>query len=285
MEKLMKEMILVPTDFSEVCYNAITHAVEMAKFLKFKVSVLHVINKETVSQLKKESRGVDAVQDKLKDITLSIKEKYDFDIQVISREGSIFTTISEVAQEIGSSLIVLGTHGKVGIQQHLTGSFALKVILSAFAPVIVIQKGTKFENGYKNIIFPVSTTAEVRQKVKWAVMIAKVFNSKIHLFMKQDAAEELQIKLRGIVNQITDTLDENNIEYLLVPAEKGGNFSKHTLSYAQYTKADLIMVMTNPGALNFVVEPEDEQMIFNQQQVPVMCVNPRELTTLHWFGN
>lgn len=285
MEKLMKEMILVPTDFSEVCFNAITHAVEMAKYLKFQVAVLHVINKESVSQLKKEKLGVDAVDEKLKETADRIREAYGFDIRVISREGSIYSTISEVAQEIGASLIVLGTHGKVGIQQHLTGSFALKVILSAFAPVIVIQKGTRFENGYKNIVFPVSIHAEVRQKVKWAVMIARVFNSKIHLFGKLEVAEELQIKLTGIVNQITEVLQENNIEYDFIPSEKGGSFSKHTLSYAQYIKADLIMIMTNPGAISFVVEPEDEQMIFNQQQVPVMCVNPRELTTLHWFGN
>ena len=47
-------IILVPTDFSEVCENAIDQGVALAQFLKYKVCILHVIDKQTEANLKKE---------------------------------------------------------------------------------------------------------------------------------------------------------------------------------------------------------------------------------------
>ena len=46
-------IVLIPTDFSEVCNNAVSHGVKLAKFLGYKACVLHVINKETKAILKK----------------------------------------------------------------------------------------------------------------------------------------------------------------------------------------------------------------------------------------
>jgi len=38
-------IILVPTDFTEIGQNAIDHAVKAGEILKFKVVLLHVINR------------------------------------------------------------------------------------------------------------------------------------------------------------------------------------------------------------------------------------------------
>ena len=42
-----KNIILVPTDFSEVCDNAVNHGCDLAKHFEFDVYVLHVITKDT----------------------------------------------------------------------------------------------------------------------------------------------------------------------------------------------------------------------------------------------
>jgi hypothetical protein len=47
-------VILIPTDFSEVCNNAIHHGVELANFLHYQVYILHVVDRKTESQLEKE---------------------------------------------------------------------------------------------------------------------------------------------------------------------------------------------------------------------------------------
>ena len=123
-ESKYNKIVLIPTDFSEVCGNAISHGVKLAKFLGYKVCILHIINKETKAVLKKKNVGVDYVEWRLKEYKKYYEKKYDVDIDTLSVEGSIFSTISEVATKIKANLMVLGTHGKKGLQ-HVFGSYAL----------------------------------------------------------------------------------------------------------------------------------------------------------------
>lgn len=285
METKYNEIVLVPTDFSEVCNNAIMHGAEISRHFNYTLTILHVIDKETKSQLKKENLPDASIEERLTKLSNDISAQHGIKVNFISRTGSIFNTIGEVANELGVSLLLLGTHGKVGLQQHLTGSFALKVVTTSSAPVIVIQKGTRFDQGYKNIVFPVSTTAEVRQKVKWVVMIAKAFKSKIHIVQLYESLEESQMKMRVINSQIMEKFDEHKIQYVQYLAKKGGNFGKQVLEYAKENNADLITIMTTPDAINFMLGPYDEHMIFNDHEIPVMCVNPIETKIKHWFGN
>ena len=269
-------IVLVPTDFSEVCDNAIHHGVELAKSLKYKVYLLHVIDKITKSDLKKENLTFEAVDEKLKEVASQYQEKFDLEVKYISKEGSIFSIIPEVAEEIGANIVVLGTHGKCGIQ-HLTGSYALKIVTSSPCPVVVVQKRAFGKDGYKDIVFPIDDISEVRQKVKWALHIAETFKSRIHLYVIKSNDEYLQNKLRIVIKQITEIFDRHNVEYVLESPEKTGNFAKEVISYATAKEANLIMIMTNPDIFNFILSPWDEQMIFNQSQIPVLCINPVEL--------
>ena len=131
-------IVLIPTDFSEVCDNAIHHGIELARFWKYSVCILHVVNRETKSKLRKEDHDISFIESKLGEY----KEKYEtaFGIQVETKyvEGSIFHEIHKVATDIKANLMILGTHGKKGIQ-HLFGSHALKVVLESPIPVIVVQ--------------------------------------------------------------------------------------------------------------------------------------------------
>ena len=74
MEKKLYNIVLVPTDFSEACNNAVNHAVEIAEFLNYKICLLHVINKDTKSYLKKENLYVVHIIEKLSHIASDIKE-------------------------------------------------------------------------------------------------------------------------------------------------------------------------------------------------------------------
>lgn len=103
----MNNIILVPTDFSEVCNNAMNQAVEAAKFLNYKVILLHVIDKNTKSQLKKENETIDAIEIKLNNIAAEITNSSNLVVDVIAKEGDIFTTIGEVAHDEGVNLIYL----------------------------------------------------------------------------------------------------------------------------------------------------------------------------------
>ncbi|MCD4745374.1 MAG: universal stress protein [Bacteroidales bacterium] len=282
MEKKLNNIVLVPTDFSEACNNAVNHAVEIAEFLNYKICLLHVINKDTKSYLKKENLYEGHIIEKLSHIASDIKENNKIDAEYISKQGSIFSTINEVSAEIGANLLVLGTHGMTGFQK-LTGSYALKVILKSPTPVIVVQK-RPFGKGYKNILFPISDFTEDRQKVQWAVFIAKKFGSTIHIYSIHESDKRMLSKIQIITKQIKEVFEKNNISYTIQIAEKHNNFAKQVVNYATTNNSDLIMIMTKPDVLSpdFNYGPWDEKIMFNTSQIPVMCVNPFELGNIYY---
>ena len=271
METKLNNIILVPTDFSEVCENAINHAAVAAEFLNYKLCILHVVNQETKSFLKKQDQHISFLEDNLKTIVESIEKKYVVSAEYLIKEGSIFDLIGDVAKDIKASLLVLGTHGKSGFQ-HITGSFALKVISSSPVPVIVVQK-TQFDKGVNKIVLRLTSDAGPWEKTKWAAYIAKQFDAKIYLFQVNDESN-----INRAAKIITDFFDENDVKYEVSIAEKHGNFTDAAIYYTAGISADMIMIMTNPDKqfTKFLLGSYDEQLIFNTPQIPVMCINPRD---------
>ena len=274
MAQQLNDIVLVPIDFSKICQNAINHGVELAEYLNYKLVIIHVINRETKSQLKKDSLDVSAITDKLNDIANDIREKSRISVETITREGSIFNEIHEAASGMGAKLMVLGTHGKKGLQ-YLVGSHALKVVTKSPVPTIVVQEKS-FDKGYKKIVFPINSFTEARQQVQWAMHIAKTFGSVIHIFREPFTDSSLAGKINVVTAQIKEAFDKNNITYSIQDAEKSGNFAEKMIEYATAEKADMIMIMTDADIFspNFNAGAWDEKMMFNKARIPVMCINP-----------
>ncbi|MEN8225428.1 MAG: universal stress protein [Bacteroidota bacterium] len=270
MESMLKKIILVPTDFSEVCANAINQAAGAAKHLQYKLVLLHVIDKNTKSFLKNEGQEANYVNQQLNNIAAELTSEFGIEVESIAKEGDIFSTISEIASEIDASIMYLGTHGKVGMQK-LTGSYALKVVTSSPVPVIVVQK-RQFDGPYHNIAFPITSDTGIWEKTEWALHIAKQFNATIKIY--QQSGENIDKVVAGISSHF----NKNGIKYTIDVASKSAGFSNQLLDFATSNNADMILIMTNPdkGLSSFILGSYDEEMLFNTSQIPVMCVNPRD---------
>jgi nucleotide-binding universal stress UspA family protein len=270
METVKNPIFLVPTDFSEVCTNAAHRAASLAKDFSYKVVLLHVIDKNTIGELKKEGKGPEWVDERLRELADNLTREYVIRVETIAREGDIFSTIADVGDDLKASLIFLGTHGKVGMQK-ITGSFALKVVLSSELPTIVIQK-RPFGSGLAKIVMPITSNAGPWSKTKWAAAIAKEFNSTIEIFhIPGDDMDD-------VITMITNHFQVNDVKFKVKSADKSGNFTKQVLDYATAENADMILIMTNPekGLKTYLLGSYDEDIIFNPSQIPVMCINPRD---------
>ncbi len=285
-----KNIILVPTDFSEVCDNALNHGCDLAKHFDFEVYVLHVITKETKKILEKTGETIDDIKKRLADYAKSKEEQYGVKVVPITEEGNIFDTIGKVSKDINAGLIVLGTHGKVGFQR-LTGSYALKVINNTDVPTIVVQK-KPLKSGYKNIVFPVTLYTEDRQKVNIAISIALAFDATIHIVPKYELSKSENAKIKAIVKQIMEIFEDKGVRFVFKVKEEDitGNFAKTVIDYAVVNDADLIMIVTQAKATLPMFDSWDEQIIFNSSQIPVMCINPARVkkikfsTSSSWYG-
>ena len=139
MEKEVKKIILIPTDFSEVCQNATEHGLILAKAMKCEVTLLHVINKATHKYLDEENLDKDSIKVMMKKSAKEYTEKYNIPVNVRISQGKLFEKIKKINKKIKPILIILGTHGKLGFQK-IAGSYVLKIITSTKTPTVVVQK-------------------------------------------------------------------------------------------------------------------------------------------------
>ena len=272
----LNNIILVPTDFSEACENAASHAINIAKIANFKVILLHVINKDSYAHFPGEKDIVSAVEKKLKQAGADLKRQVQgLEVDYMFQEGSIFDLIHETATEVGANMILLATHGKKGIQ-HVVGSYALKVITRAQVPTIVVQK--KAYAGYKNIMLPVNSFTEPRQMVSFAISIAHKFNSTIHIFKEtvNDAGEMSRIDI--ITRQIMEMFKKAGVHCEVIVSQKPGESAKEVVDVAVQKNMDAIIIVTEPqiGTAYFSLGSWNEKILFNEAQIPVMCINPIE---------
>lgn len=283
--------ILVPTDFSEACDNALNHAIEMAKYLKCKVHVLHVVDDLSKDFFAKDALNMGIVisnfneslkltAEKLKKYVAS--KKSDLLIPVV-KDGDLFTCIKDVATTINAGMIILGTHGKHGFQK-IVGSYALKVIDKTRLPVVVVQK-RGFGNGYKDIVFTVNLSDEDRQKVEYAIQLSEIFNSTIHLFPQEVESAQSKAKLEVIISQIKAQFEKHKVKYTIADSsEYGEMWDREVLNYSSSINADLILIMSNPDKHTMFFDAKEENIMFNSAQIPVMCVSYRNTKLSAFWG-
>ena len=281
MIKQLNNLILVPTDFSETCQNAIDYAVHLAGLMGYRVSILHVINRETKSKLGKEAEY--AVSKKLQDIVDDIHAKSEVKADAVFREGSIFEVINEVSEELGSNLLVLGTHGKKGLQ-YLFGSFALKVVTQSPVPVIVVQKRKFPPKGHHRIVFPVGIYTEARQQVRYVVNFPAREETEVLMFQQFSSDPGEQSKIKIVTGQIEDEFRSQGVNYSIHAADKQANFADQLIDFAVSQNADIIFMMTdsNIDHPDFNNSSWSESLMFNEAQIPVLCINPTYLGEIYY---
>jgi len=271
-------IILVPTDFSEQAATAIQHAATIAKVSGDEIRLIHVVNSDTKTKLKKAGESLDDLNAKMAAEVAKIEKTYGVKAGQHLREGSIFTTIGEVAEEIGARLMVMGTHGVVGMQ-HITGAWAVRVITSSTVPAIVVQKKKLVsEKGYENIVFPVDSAKETKQKVIHTVAMAKHFGSTVHILSSHEDDEFIANARDRNVSWAEGMFKKNGVAYTITQGTKsGGDFAKQIIKFAAGKNADLIVILTYDAEMNlktFVLGADNERIINNDAQIPTMCVNP-----------
>lgn len=260
--------IIVPWDFTEVAQNALAHAAKIAKVLENDITILHIV---------KEEKDVESAMPKLKEVAANAEQTYKLKVEALALPGSIFTTIGEYTRDHDDvNLVIMGTHGMKGLQK-LTGSWALKVIVSSYAPFIVVQDPPLENTTYSKIVFPVDFKNENREKLVWAIYFGKIFNAKI-CFIKQEVNDSnLVRKVNTNLSFAKKYLTKYEVEFEIETAASG-NFEEQTIEYAKRIEADLMMIMTtkNIGTLDYVLGASEQYLIANTARIPVMCVNPRK---------
>lgn len=283
MTQTKKNVMLVPVDFSEISLNAVEHAAQTAKHFDNDLVLLSIVEEYLLTSLfsfgnneEKEALAREKTMPELEKLAAEIFEKYGIHCKTEVKVGRIYKTVIETAEEYHCDCIIMGTHGASGFTRIL-GSNAGKVINYSNVPVIVV-KNSRVNNAYKNIVFPLDLTAESKQKVKMAIHLGKSYHSTIHILYNKVSDEFLNNKMIANLRQVENIFVENGIEYTVKEVdESSSDFAEETLKYAEYSQADLIMIMTqseDKAITEYLIDTYSQRIVNAEGTVPVMCVNP-----------
>lgn len=157
--------ILLPTDFSENAWNAISYAVQL---LKKEECIFYLMNTYTPviykteyslhssSYLSLDEYYRKASMEGLEEVESRIKESFPNArhwFEKISSFNLLNEEIREQVKEKGIDLVIMGTKGATGADEILFGTHTVHAIKRALCPILAIPSGFKYRDP-ENILFP-----------------------------------------------------------------------------------------------------------------------------------
>jgi nucleotide-binding universal stress UspA family protein len=95
-------------------------------------------------------------------------------------EGTPADGIRKVSQEVRADMIVLGTHGRGGVNRLMLGSVAERVLRESDIPVLTVRMDTASDVAPpKSILCPVNDTPAAREALSAAAHIARCFGGEV----------------------------------------------------------------------------------------------------------
>lgn len=91
-------------------------------------------------------------------------------------------TLSHYATRTNTDMIIVGSHGRKGLQRFILGSFAESLLMTSEVPVMVISAQTTRAIGIKNILFPTEFGEHSRENFRHVLNLARQFNAEVTLF-------------------------------------------------------------------------------------------------------
>jgi nucleotide-binding universal stress UspA family protein len=138
--------ILVPTDFSLCAHHAFDAAVKLARRFD---SIIHLLSNidipinwtEWTASEKAAHQKSRQLIEKTEQLLKNAQEQYaDIDIRTHFRGGALLEAVQSFAEQHGTDLVVMGSHGASGKNEYFIGSNTQKVVRRLHCPVLVIKE-------------------------------------------------------------------------------------------------------------------------------------------------
>ncbi|MBX2962251.1 MAG: universal stress protein [Cyclobacteriaceae bacterium] len=203
--------ILVPTDFSDLSKVAIRYAIDMAKKMNGKVTLLHVIDiaQHAASMRLRLSSLIDEMvkiaHEDFEGLLVEVNKmnKGGKPVKHAIEQGASFVdAVAKFAKSNKSDLIVMGTHGASGLKKVVMGSNTASMLEASSVPVLAIPANATFKK-LKSVVYA-SDLLNIQKEFK---LILGVISSEkpvihiIHIAADRDAALVAEEKIDKVVTK------------------------------------------------------------------------------------
>jgi nucleotide-binding universal stress UspA family protein len=145
----MYKHILIATDGSEIAGKAMTHGIDLAKALGAKLSAVTVTEPyeavvvvETMVLTLPADYKKQCVESaaKILSVVTSAAEAAGIECDALHQDNRWpYEGVIEAAEKVGADLIVIGSHGRRGIEGLLIGSQTTKLLTYSKIPALVVR--------------------------------------------------------------------------------------------------------------------------------------------------
>ena len=272
--------LLVAFDFSKNAVHALEYAFLYAKQLNADIHLLWVDNSLTDDALGNTIEEELRIEKKnyLKKIVheYSLKDS-GVKMKIHLGKGKVYQELAKTAQRVKADIIFTGTHGVSGYEQYWIGSNAYRITTSAPCPVVTVRADYNIGESVSQILLPLDSSLETKQKLPFTVQLAEEFGAKIHLLKVYNTPlKVIRKRIDAFGKEAVDFLEEHTVDFELQTVT-GENVAVAILKYVEANAIDLITIMTEQGTTtaNRFLGPYAQQLI-NNAPVPVMSLRSRD---------
>jgi len=150
----MYDRIVVPTDGSTAVRKAVHHAIDLADAVDAAILPIYVIDMRMSYHGIFSSQDLEKFEDVGEEAVSWVEEAAEErGVETAApevRRGVPFEAINTYADEANADLVVMGTHGRTGIDRFLLGSTAENMVRSSDVPVMTVRMKEHEEPEYED---------------------------------------------------------------------------------------------------------------------------------------
>lgn len=282
------DSILFPTDFSDVAEGAFAHAAHLALRYQATIHVFNVVSPEDGNDSNpmdflpvQPAEGADTDDTAVQHVEVQTATQERGTVPVIYSQTdspSPSEAIINYAREQAVDLVVMGTHGRRGMDRLLSGSVSEEVVRGAPCPVFTVLATDAKDHvpTISRVLAPVDLSDQSDLVVDHAAALADAYAAPLDLLhVVEEAAypsayglDPLTPDLPNVQNRAREALETLAGEHELRPGPinahvMAGNAARDIVEFADEQDADLIVMATHgrTGLERFLIGSVAEKVV------------------------
>ena len=239
--------ILCPIEFSGCATAALRYAADIARCQTARLTVIHadrfstpayftLSQIEQLTEMAKQWRI--GVQNSLEEFVRTAVGAEFPEIDCCVVENDPHEAILKTADAIHADLIVMGTHGRCGMNRFLLGSVAEEVLRMARIPLLAVRTTlSRVEIPARHVLCPVNDSPEARRTLDLATLVAGCFGASVTV---------LHVRKSGQSGPITELhswiSDAQRARCRIDEVTREGDEAQETVMAASESNCDLVVI-------------------------------------------
>lgn len=270
--------ILIPTDFSDGAFNALLHGLHLAKTMNSSIQIVHAYSmpptgsnvmvditdilkknaEEELAELKKRVEALDLAQG----IQIDYKATY----------GSVVDVVNRLSNEVGVSLVVMGTQGASGITEKWLGSNTAAAARNVERPLLAVPAELPYK-GIESILF--STDMKVMKNeapLRFVAEFAEKTNAKVKfLHIREDDEKEGGNQEEAYRQQVHETFGESRPVFTFMYNDEVEDGIEEAIE--RENPSLLVVVRHEYGFFESIWHSSVSRHVLNKASLPILVLN------------